>query len=153
HMTAVLPHRTLPPHRLDLQAHERVHGPLPTTGREFVDTVAKADLRGRGGAGFPTARKLAAVRGRRAILVANGCESDPLSQKDRILLDRAPHLVLDGIQLAAQAIRATEAVLCLHEATSSVMAALNERRDTITVRIAVVPQRYVASEETALVQF
>jgi NADH:ubiquinone oxidoreductase subunit F (NADH-binding) len=152
--------RTLPPQRLDLAAHERLHGPLPLatyTRRQLVEAVAAADIRGRGGGGFPTARKLTAVRGRRAMVVANGCESDPLSSKDRVLLALAPHLVLDGIQAAAYAVGATEAVLCVHQGspvTGSVAAALAERpTDPVAVRIAEIPPRYVASEESALVHY
>jgi NADH:ubiquinone oxidoreductase subunit F (NADH-binding) len=156
-MTAVMPARTLPSHRLDLIAHQRVHGPMPAFvgRREVIDAVAAADIRGRGGGGFPTARKLAAVRGRRTIVVANGCESDPLSTKDRALLALAPHLVLDGIQVAAYAIGAKEAVLCLHRGSpvlEGVARALVER-DTDMVRIVEIPPYYVASEESALVHY
>jgi NADH:ubiquinone oxidoreductase subunit F (NADH-binding) len=159
-VTALMPlARTLPPHRLDLAAHVSLHGPLPwpTNRRQVIETVDAAGLLGRGGGGFPVARKLASVRGRRAIVVANGCEGDPLSAKDRALLAHAPHLVLDGIQIAAYAVGATEAVLCLHvgsAATDSVVSALAERRDDPTpVRIVEVPPRYVASEESALVHY
>jgi len=155
--------RTLPSHRLDLATHERTHGISPLAAfsgaegrRRFVAEVGAADLRGRGGAGFPTARKLAAVQGRRAVVVANGCEGDPLSHKDNTLLTLAPHLVLDGVQLAAQAVAATEAVLCVHRgstAIASVLAALAERRDPVPVRVAEIPPRYVASEESALVNY
>lgn len=156
--------RALPARRLGLAGHEQAHGVLPLAafdGREgrrrLIAEVTAAGLRGRGGGGFPTARKLAAVRGRRPIVVANGCEGDPLSSKDRTLLGLAPHLVLDGIQLAAHAVAATEAVLCLHEgsrARASVEGALAERRaDPVPVRIVDVPPRYVASEESALVHY
>ena len=94
----------------DRAAHAARYGPLPVAdfrhraGRaELVETVARAGLRGRGGGGFPTARKLAAVAAARGrpVVVANGCEGDPASVKDRVLLEVAPHLVIDGIVLAA----------------------------------------------------
>lgn len=146
----------LPPHRLDLAGHRRRHGDLRLPGPGFADVIAAANVRGRGGAGFPTAVKLRAVRGRRPIVVANGCEGDPHSHKDKTLLNLAPHLVLDGIQVAVAAIGATDAVLCLHEGSpvaAGVAAALAERSDPVPVRLAAIPPRYVASEETALVHF
>ncbi|MFI5590326.1 NADH-ubiquinone oxidoreductase-F iron-sulfur binding region domain-containing protein [Amycolatopsis sp. NPDC051758] len=154
---------TLPPHRLDLAGHRRRNGVVPWVayhgdgGRDrLIEAVEAAGLRGRGGGGFPTAVKLRAARARRSIVVANGCEGDPLSQKDAVLLALSPHLVLDGLQLAAHAIGATEAVLCVHAGSPvlpSVAAALAERDDRVPVRVAEVPQRYVASEETALVHY
>ena len=47
-------------------------------------------------------------------MIANGAESEPASAKDRMLLARAPHLVLDGIALAAEAVGATRGYLSLH---------------------------------------
>jgi NADH:ubiquinone oxidoreductase subunit F (NADH-binding) len=144
--------------------HVARHGavPLPTYrgagGPErLVEVVGRAGLRGRGGAGFPTARKLAAVaagRGR-PVVVANGCEGDPASAKDRALLRLAPHLVIDGIMLSAHAVGAVEAILCVHEGSGLVRplrAALRERgAEAVAVQLAEVPRRYVASEESALV--
>jgi NADH:ubiquinone oxidoreductase subunit F (NADH-binding) len=154
---------TLTPHRLDLAGHRRHHGVVPWVayhgddGRDrLIEAVAAADLRGRGGGGFPTAVKLRAARARRSIVVANGCEGDPLSRKDATLLALSPHLVLDGLQLAAHAIGATEAVLCVHVGSpvlGSVAAARAERDDLVPVRVVEVPRRYVASEETALVHY
>jgi NADH:ubiquinone oxidoreductase subunit F (NADH-binding) len=153
----------LPPHRLDLAGHRRRNGVVPWVGYHdddgrdrLIAAVESADLRGRGGAGFPTAVKLRAARSGRSIAVANGCEGDPLSRKDVALLTLSPHLVLDGLQLAAHAIGAAEAVLCVHTgspALPSVAAALAEREDRVPVRVAEVPRRYVASEETALVRY
>ncbi|NBH09422.1 proton-conducting membrane transporter, partial [Amycolatopsis sp. SID8362] len=87
----------LPPHRLDLAGHRRQNGVVPWVayhgddGRDrLVDAVEAAGLRGRGGGGFPTAVKLRAARSRRSIVVANGCEGDPLSRKDAALLALAP---------------------------------------------------------------
>ena len=48
------------------------------------------------------------------VVIANGAESEPASAKDKLLLSRAPHLVLDGIALAAEAVGATRAYLCVH---------------------------------------
>jgi NADH:ubiquinone oxidoreductase subunit F (NADH-binding) len=154
---------TLTPHRLDLAGHRRHHGVVPWVayhgddGRDrLIEAVEAADLRGRGGGGFPTAVKLRAARARRSIVVANGCEGDPLSRKDTKLLALAPHLVLDGLQLAAHAIGAAEAVVCVHAGSpvlGSVAAALAERDDRVPVRVAEIPRRYVASEESALVHY
>jgi NADH:ubiquinone oxidoreductase subunit F (NADH-binding) len=153
----------LPPHRLDLAGHRRHNGVVPWVGYHgddgrdrLIEAVESAGLRGRGGAGFPTAVKLRAARAKRSVVVANGCEGDPLSRKDAVLLTLSPHLVLDGLQLAAHAIGAVEAVLCVHAGSPvlpSVRAALAERDDRVPVRVAEIPRRYVASEETALVRY
>jgi NADH:ubiquinone oxidoreductase subunit F (NADH-binding) len=137
--------------------HRRRYGPLPLlAGARIVEVVARSGLRGRGGGRFPTARKLAAVaerRGRR-IVVANGCEGDPASRKDGVLLELAPHLVLDGIALAARAVGADDAVLAVHAGSRllrPLAAALRDRADEIPVELAEIPRSYVASEESALV--
>ena len=86
-----------------LDAHFRRWGPMPAGGPALVDEVERAGLRGRGGAGFPTATKLRSVAAaRRSIVVANGTEGEPASGKDKALLVGSPHLVLDGISLAAE---------------------------------------------------
>ena len=132
-------------------------GPRPA-GVDVEAAVAAAGLVGRGGGGFPTARKLAAVRGRRRapVLVANAAEGEPLSAKDATLLARAPHQVLEGIVLAASAVGAREAYLCLPAGLAPPPAVQDavRRHDLagVTVHLRAVPRRYVASEESALVQ-
>ena len=146
---------------LTLDEHAGRHGPVadaPYRGAALIDEVATAGLRGRGGAAFPTAVKLRAVaarRGRRAIVV-NAAEGEPLSAKDRTLLVLAPHLVLDGALLAAEAVGAREIVLAMKRsapaAHAAVSRALAERHDADPVRVQVVPDAYLAGEETALIR-
>lgn len=143
---------------IDLRRHLEMWGPLPSLPPAAVlDAVERSGLLGRGGAGFPTARKLRSVAGGkgRPIVVANGCEGEPASAKDSVLLARSPHLVLDGIQVAARAVGADRAYLVVHDGASVIpwlRAALAERRhDPVPVTLETVPARYVASEESAIV--
>ncbi|HET9690062.1 MAG TPA: NADH-ubiquinone oxidoreductase-F iron-sulfur binding region domain-containing protein [Acidimicrobiales bacterium] len=143
----------------DLATHLAVHGPTPAIGTALIPAAHAADVRGRGGAGFPTARKLAAVAaaaaGRRAtVVVANGTEGEPLSGKDKALLTLSPHLVLDGLDAAAGAVGATRRIVCIERGNravgAAVAAALAERGDP-GVEVVTTPRRYVAGQETALV--
>src|ERR1700678_1264214 len=125
-----------------LPRHLEIHGPPPQFARRrrdsalgLVTELERSGLSGRGGAAFPTAPKRtagAAARGR-AIVVANGCEGEPTSLKDRLLLERVPHLVIDGALMAGHAVDAGEVLLALDEsATRAVHAterALRERAD------------------------
>jgi len=141
----------------DLPAHLRRNGQVPWHGgpTRLVRTVEAAGLTGRGGAGFPTWRKLAAVAlGDRAVVVANGAEGEPASAKDRTLLNRLPHLVLDGLQLAAECVGA-EVAYMYAPATATIENALRQRRgariDRIPVRLVAAPERFVSGEESAVV--
>ncbi|HUZ23652.1 MAG TPA: NADH-ubiquinone oxidoreductase-F iron-sulfur binding region domain-containing protein [Streptosporangiaceae bacterium] len=151
----------------DLREHYERYGPLPGAGRRgrrgLVDVVAAAGLTGRGGAGFPTGTKMRAVASGRgpAVVVANGMESEPASEKDQALLARAPHLVLDGAVLAAQAVGADTVHLCLERTrdwqVDEVLRAIEERDqarlDPIRLLVHELPRHYVSSEETALIRW
>src|ERR1044072_9144902 len=96
--------------RLDLLAHQEVHGGFAAlSSRELIGLADRIELRGRGGAGFPFARKGRAVLDscrRQAlppVIVVNGTEGEPPSWKDKAILTRAPHLILDRAALAAAA--------------------------------------------------
>ncbi|HEY0999047.1 MAG TPA: hypothetical protein VGD83_05360, partial [Streptosporangiaceae bacterium] len=68
------------------------------------------------------------MRQGRTVVVANGAESEPASHKDELLLQFAPNLVLDGLQLAVEAVGATEAHLYLHRAPGpQILRALADR--------------------------
>jgi len=148
------PHRLLLAGATTLDDHVRRHGGLPNTeARQIRSVVAESGLTGRGGAGFPAHRKLDAVAsGRRAVAIGNAAESEPASRKDRVLLSHAPHLVLDGLQLAARAIDAREAHLYVpSDAVVDVRAALAGRRDPLPVTVHIAPDAFVAGEESAVV--
>ncbi|HET9076500.1 MAG TPA: NADH-ubiquinone oxidoreductase-F iron-sulfur binding region domain-containing protein [Acidimicrobiales bacterium] len=145
-----------------LDAHFSRWGPVPGGGRALIAEVERSGLRGRGGAAFPTAVKMRSVLGRRqAVVVANGAEREPVSAKDKAVLTYAPHLVLDGVSMAAEAVGASEAVVCIDrsatEALSAVSRALTERSragaDVVPIRIETTPSAYVTGEESALVHW
>jgi NADH:ubiquinone oxidoreductase subunit F (NADH-binding) len=147
---------------VSLAEHADRYGGVPrASGDELVALLGEAGLRGRGGAAFPAALKLAAVReGRgRPIVVANGAEGEPPSGKDKVLLAYVPHLVLDGAVLAARAVGAKEVIVAAGPVVlPQVRHALAERRAAgadrgLTLRLVAVPDRFVAGEETALVAF
>jgi NADH:ubiquinone oxidoreductase subunit F (NADH-binding) len=142
--------------------HFRVWGQMPSGGPLLIREAEQAGLRGRGGAWFATARKLATVSaGRRPVVVANGTEGEPASLKDKTLMVSAPHLVLDGVSIAADTVGAAEAVVCVDRSdTASISAlgrALSERRavraDEVTIRLEAAPARYLTGEESALVHW
>jgi NADH:ubiquinone oxidoreductase subunit F (NADH-binding) len=142
--------------------HLERHGALPQlAGRRasLVAEVEQSGLAGRGGAGFPTAVKLRAVAdGRSSIVVANGTEGEPASAKDRVLMTHNPHLVVDGVLVAMAAVSGSRGVIAVsrraESAHAGLTAALAERRaDARRIRLVSVPDRFVAGEESALVNW
>jgi NADH:ubiquinone oxidoreductase subunit F (NADH-binding) len=157
-----LPRLLQTPAAVTLADHLDRYGPAPARGDALISEVDRSGLRGRGGAGFPTAVKMATVaRGHRTVVVANGTEGEPASHKDKTLMTVAPHLVIDGAVLAARAVGARETVICIDRTASravdAMQAALRDRReaalDPIDVRIALAPDRYLTGEESALVHW
>ncbi|QPG67509.1 NADH-ubiquinone oxidoreductase-F iron-sulfur binding region domain-containing protein [Mycolicibacterium mucogenicum] len=125
----------------------------------LLDEVERSGLRGRGGAAFPMAVKLRSVRdngrGRGgAVVVANGEEGEPASIKDRWLLRNRPHLVLDGLRLAAAMVAAQRTYVYVSDpaAAASVEAAVAQRNPGPAVEVVIVAPGYVAGEETAAVR-
>jgi NADH:ubiquinone oxidoreductase subunit F (NADH-binding) len=148
-----------------LAAHLARYGPPPSpglTGRqrsELMAEVERSGLTGRGGAGFPTARKMAAVAaGLGAVVVANGTEGEPASAKDKVLLARSPHLVLDGAALAAEIVGASKAVIVAHHSVREILdeaAAVRakSRFDKVRFRIITAADRFVAGQASAVVHW
>lgn len=157
-------------HPTDLAGHIGVFGPLPLpAGRDrtwhasFAAALEASGLSGRGGASFPTIIKLAVARagGGRGILIVNGMEGEPASDKDKVLLSRAPHLVLDGAQLMAAACNAHQIVVCVPAGRDAIAGAVSRAVAERAARaygpvpesIVRPPDRFVAGEESALAQW
>lgn len=159
-------------HPSDLAAHLAALGPLPlphggqmhSWRQSFVAALEASGLTGRGGAGFPSAIKLNVARasGPRGTVLVNAMESEPASDKDKLLLIRSPHLVLDGAQLVAAASGARRVIVCVPEGrdqiAAAVTAAIGERtraRYPVATSEEVMrpPDRFIAGEESALVSW
>jgi NADH:ubiquinone oxidoreductase subunit F (NADH-binding) len=144
--------------------HTARYGPLPRGLRRpqretLIAEVGRAGLTGRGGAGVPTARTLAAVAaGHAPVVVANGTEGEPASAKDRVLMASSPHLVLDGAVLAAELTGAREAVIVAHRDVREIMdeAAAERARaglDRVRLVVRTAAEGFVAGQASAVVRW
>jgi NADH:ubiquinone oxidoreductase subunit F (NADH-binding) len=130
----------------------------------FEAELTASGLTGRGGAQFPVAAKLAAVRSHRGghgVVVVNSMEGEPASWKDATLAHHAPHLVLDGAELMAAALGSTQISVCVaRDRPTDVRAyesAVEERTrsapTSVEITVCTPPAHYVAGEESALSQW
>src|SRR5207247_1724460 len=133
---AALPHMESTPASTPLGIHPyaagvhyaALHGLLASRDIEGVLTILKAsELRGLGGAGFPTGVKWEIVRaapGPEKYVVCNADESEPGTIKDRFLMEHAPHLVLEGMILAGMVTGARTGIIYIrheYEAQAAVL--------------------------------
>ncbi|MET9619188.1 MULTISPECIES: NADH-ubiquinone oxidoreductase-F iron-sulfur binding region domain-containing protein [unclassified Streptomyces] len=153
--------------RLGLDMHLKVHGPLePMGGDQLAQLADDISLTGRGGAAFPFGRKLRAVgkaairRGVRPVVVVNGSEGEPACRKDTVLLNRAPHLILDGALLAAEALGARTLIVAVTRNSTeiSIRSALAERGlsdrrgQALRARVVRTPERMVSGEASSVIR-
>ncbi len=147
-----------------LAGHLDRYGPPPSSWgpadrARLLREVERSGLTGRGGAHFPTARKLAAVAaGPGPVVVANGTEGEPASAKDQVLLARSPHLVLDGAALAAGLTGARRVFLVVPATVRDIVAAaVAERRQAgrggPRFRVVTAADGFVAGEASAVVHW
>ncbi len=149
--------------RMPYAEHREVHGPsLRFHGAELRAQLAASGLRGRGGGAFPLSVKIDAVtrQRRRPVLVVNGCEGEPMSGKDRVLLQCTPHLVIDGALAVGDAIGAERVVFAVDQlddvsgdAFEDALAERSRRTSQGRPELVRVPPGYVSGQESALVNW
>jgi NADH-quinone oxidoreductase subunit F len=140
--------------------------------REILQEIDASGLRGRGGAGFPTGKKWAFTADTPETpryIILNGGEDEPGSKKDRVLMENVPHLIIEGIILAAYAVGASKAYLYINaaykDAIKSMEDALAEAKHlgyvgegiggkdfNLEIVFAPAPHEYVAGEDTAVIE-
>jgi NADH-quinone oxidoreductase subunit F len=93
---------------------------------EITQAVSDSGLRGRGGAGFPTGRKWTLMPPGKhpRYLVANADESEPGTFKDRYLMTRNPHMLIEGVLLSARAVEADQAFIYVRGEYAEIQAIL-----------------------------
>jgi NADH:ubiquinone oxidoreductase subunit F (NADH-binding) len=156
---------------MDYATHLRTHGERPTGAPRsrgglpapLLAELKRAGLRGRGGGAFPLAAKLEAVQRAKGtpVVVINAAEGEPMSVKDRMLLEALPHLVLDGAYCTAELLGTRDIVIALDElrpaVSDTVHRAVRERAETgrrgDQPQVVTIPAGYVTGHETAIVNF
>lgn len=87
-----------------------------------ISMISESGLRGRGGSDYPTGSKWRDCAGQpesRRYVVANGFEADPGAQIDRALMERDPHAVIEGVAIAAWAVRAASAIIAVSSSAAT----------------------------------
>ncbi|CAN5661489.1 hypothetical protein BH10ACT2_BH10ACT2_27250 [soil metagenome] len=129
-----------------------------------IDEVARSGLRGRGGGGFPTGQKWTGIAKQideRRYLVCNGAEGEPGTFKDRALLRANPYQLVEGVAIAAFAIGAIEAFICLKASFQREIEAVTRAVEEFQtaglcfdckVTIVAGPDEYLFGEEKAMLE-
>jgi NADH-quinone oxidoreductase subunit F len=132
----------------------------------IIEAIERSGLRGRGGAGFPTARKWSSILaggpevGDR-YAVANGAEGEPGTFKDRMLMRRNPYQVVEGLAIAAATVGAVGAYLAVKASFApeidALTRALREMSEAglvgdVPITLVTGPEEYLFGEEKALLE-
>lgn len=128
---------------------------------DIVDVLRRAGLRGRGGAGFPTAVKWSGVRTDPAptkFVCANGAEGEPGTFKDRYLLRMNPYQVIEGLAIARHVLGARRAYLGVKSLFAREIARIRNALDELAARsdmaegieLVLGPDEYLFGDEKAL---
>jgi formate dehydrogenase len=133
------------------------------TAGNIAETLLASGLRGLGGAGFPAGKKLTIVAAAPAprYLAVNGDEGEPGTFKDRHYLERTPHLMLEGMLIAAAAIGAAQCYIYMRDEYPAVLEIL--RREIAALEAAGIAEpgyielrrgagAYICGEESAMLE-
>jgi len=95
---------------LESGGYEALKASLKMKPEEVVEVVKSSDMRGRGGAGFPTGMKWSFVpknATKPIYLLCNADESEPGTFKDRLIMEKDPHLLIEGMVISGYAIKSS----------------------------------------------
>jgi NADH-quinone oxidoreductase subunit F len=136
---------------------------LSADPNEIIDEVRRANLRGRGGAGFPTAIKwqgLCDTDASTKFVCCNSAEGEPGTFKDRYLLRKNPYQALEGLAIACHVIGAQQAYFCMkqrfqteYERVSRALDELSANTEighSVLIEIVLGPDEYLYGEEKAM---
>jgi NADH-quinone oxidoreductase subunit F len=152
--------------------YEELKKALGMKPEEIIDEVKKANLRGRGGAGFPCGVKWGFIRrddGKPHYITCNGDESEPGTFKDRYILHNDPHQLIEGMAIAAYALNVNLAYIYIRcefpKAAAIVTKALEEARAKgflgknimgsgfdVDIHVHQGAGAYICGEETSLIE-
>ena len=132
-----------------------------------IDEISRSGLRGRGGGGFPTGAKWNTVlhsegSGQRYVC-CNGAEGEPGTFKDRFILRSNPYHVFEGLAIAACAVGAKRAFVCLKSAFAPELQRIRQaieeiqlagilEQDRLVIKVIEGPEEYLFGEEKALLE-
>jgi NADH-quinone oxidoreductase subunit F len=133
---------------------------------EIIDLLGESGLRGRGGAGFPTATKWKSVFEYASPtiptpVIVNAAEGEPSTFKDRTILRNNPYRVIEGALIGCVVMKSEELIFAMKESFSPewvrVETAMNEMKqdgwfENLRVRLVAGPGSYLFGEETALLE-
>ncbi|MEL6584130.1 MAG: NADH-ubiquinone oxidoreductase-F iron-sulfur binding region domain-containing protein [Pseudomonadota bacterium] len=132
------------------------------TPEAAIETMSGAGLRGLGGAGFPAGRKWGFVRGYEGprLMTVNGDEGEPGTFKDRYWMERHPHKMLEGAQIAARVVGCERIYIYMRDEYPTVLEIL--RREMVALEASDIPTipmelrrgagAYICGEESAMIE-
>ena len=158
---------------LDYTAGDAIKKIIKLTPEDVIEEVKLSNIRGRGGAGFPTGLKWDFCRqshGERRYIFCNADEGEPGTFKDRVIMTERPRLLFEGMAVAAYAVGASEGILYLryeykylHKYLESILEEMRHKQllgkniggkkgFDFDIRIQLGAGAYVCGEESALIE-